>query len=264
MALPFEKLFSNKNMTVWMGPTASGALGITDVGEPLADELNNTGGTSGMVNISQSISWNDYSFGMEASETLNEPSIADASTAEEFGQSNFGGSMSFYYARAYDDNSNLHSVTYDLTDVPWTALDVATRLDGEVNYTVPAANGDFVSDFRVQTDGEVNPFTPGESKRRTVSFLPKSDFGAFVVVGDHAVTGLPPATFAAGDKGRIRASQQGRDTTNYLIFTTDDASVIEVSPGGAFEVTGVATDTAAVTITDPVTGDNDVVAVTVS
>lgn len=264
MPIDFEKLPSDEHLTFYVGPTATGVLGITDVGEPLADELNNTGGTSGMLNASVSVSWNDWSFGLDASETLSEPSLADASTYEEFGQSNFGGSVSFWMPLEYDDNSNQHSLVYDLTDIPLTRLDAATRLDGEVKTSVPAANGDFVSAFRVQTNGEVNPFTPGESKRRTVSFLPKSEFSNFVVVGDHAITAIEPASFGAGTKGRIRASQQGRDTTNYLRFTTDDASVIQVYPGGAYKVTGVAEATATVTVTDPETGDNDTVAVTVS
>lgn len=264
--LDYTKLPVDKRTTVWLGPSGGTTLGITDVAEPLAPELNNTGGTSGVQPASQSISWNDWGFGTQASEVLNEPSLADAASYEEFGQENYGGDISYYYPESYDDNSNLHSVIYDLTDLPGQLNDIATRIDGDVETTDAAADGDFVSAYRVQGVAEANPFTPGESKRRTVTYWNKSDFSHFTVVGDHAITAIPPATtpWAVGAKGRIRASQQGRDTTNRLSFTTDDATVIQVYPGGFYEILGADTDTATVTITDQGTGDTVDVNVTVT
>ena len=255
--LDYTKLPADNRHIVWIGPSRDTTLGITDVAEPLAAEINNTGGTSGMVPASQSISWNDYSFGTQASEVLNEPSLADSASYEEFGQENYGGDMSFYYPEAYDDNSNLHSLIYDLTDIPGERQDVAVRVDGDVETTEPAADGDFVSIYRVQGVAEANPFTPGESKRRTVTFWNKSDFSHFTVVGDHAITIIPPGTtpWAVGRKGRIRASQQDRDTTNRLSFTTSNAATVQVYPGGFYEILGAAAATATITVTDPETGD---------
>lgn len=266
MPIDFKKLPADKNVTVWLGPSGGSTLGITSTHEPLAAELNNTGGTSAMIPASQSISWNDFEFGTQASETLNEPSLADAATYEEFGQSNYGGTMSFYYPAAYDDNSNMHSLIYDLTEEPGVLLDVAVRIDGDTNTSVPAAEGDFVSVFRSEGDAEANPFTPGESKRRTVSFIQKSDFAHFTVVGDHAITAIAPATtpWAVGRKGRIRASQQDRDVTNSLTFTSSDATVVKVYPGGFYEIVGEDEDTATITIRDTYTGDVQTVTVTVT
>lgn len=264
--IDFQKLPSNENTTLWMGPSASGALGITVIAEPLADELNNTGGTSGMENISVSTSWNDFDFGTQASETTNQPSLADANTSEEFGQSNFGGGASHYYPLEYDDDSNMHSITYDLVSIPGTALDAALRVDGEIDTQSPAANGDFVSTYRVQSEGEVNPFTNGEAKRYTKTYIPRGEFSHITVVGDHAITTIPATTDApaAGEKARYRALQQSRDVTNRLRWSTSDPSVIQVYPGGAYEVTGVATDTATVTVTDPDTNDTASIAITVA
>lgn len=259
----FQKVSSDKVITVVIGPTATGVLGITDVAEPLAAELNNTGGTSGMQAASQSISWNDWSFGVEASETLNEPSLADASTYETFGQYNYGGSMSYWTPASYDDNSNQHSVIYDLTDTPGDLLDVAVRIDGETETTVPFADGDFVSAYRVEIGGETNPFTPGESKRRTVNFLQKSEFSHFVVVGTHTVTAVDTTlTPSVGTAGRTRALQQGRDVTNYLDVSTSNGAVVQVYKGGFYDA--IAAGSATITFTDPETGDTDTVAVTVS
>lgn len=266
MPIDYTKLPTDKRTTVHIGPSGGSTLGITNVDEPLAAEINNTGGTSGMHPASQSISWNDYGFGTQASEVLNEPSLADSASYEEFGQSNYGGDMSFYYPESYDDNSNLHSVIYDLTDIPGERQDVTVRIDGDVETTDPSVDGDLVSVYRVQGVAESNPFTPGESKRRTVTFWNKSDFSHFTPVGEHTITAIPPATtpWAVGTKGRIRASQQGRDTTNRLSFTTDDATVIQVYPGGFYEILGAAASTADITIEDEGTGDTVVVPVTVT
>lgn len=266
MPIDFEKTPSDQRVTVWVGPSGGTTLGITDIGEPLAAELNNTGGTSGIQSASQSISWNDWDFGTQASEVLNEPSLADASTYEEFGQNNFGGGISFYYPEAYDDNSNQHSVIYDLTDQPGELNDIAIRIDGDRLASVAAADGDFVSTYRVQGEGEQNPFTPGESKRRTVNYLPKTGFAHLVVVGDHAITAIPNATtpYKTLTKNRLRAAQQNRDVTNYLRWTTTDANVIDIYPGGFYRVTGAAASTATVNATDPLTGDTVAINVTVT
>lgn len=263
--LDYEKLFSDKTTSVWISPSGGSTLGITDVDAPLAAEINNTGGTSGVIPASQSISWNDWSFGTEASEILNEPSLADAASYEEFGQSNYGGDVSFYYPAEYDDNSNLHSVIYDLTDIPGERQDIVVRVDGDLEISDAAADGDFVSVYRVQGVAEANPFTAGESKRRTVTFWNKSEFSHFTVVGPQTITLIPPATdpWDAGTKARLRASQGGRDTTNRMTFTTSDATVVQVYPGGFYEVTGSASDTATITVTAP-DGSTQTQAVTVA
>lgn len=265
MPVDFEKAPSDRRVGFWLAPTGD-ATGIANVGEPLAAEINNTGGASGAHNAASSVSWNDWSFGVEASETLNEPSLADSSTYEEFGQSNYGGSVSFYYPRAYDDASNPISLTYDLVDVPGSLVDAVTRIDGDVLQSAPAANGDFVSVYRVRSDAEANPFTPGESKRYTKTFGQKSDFSHFVVVGDHAITTIPATTDTPepGETGRFRAAQQGRDVTNYLQWSTSDVGVIEVYPGGFYNVVGADTDTATITVSDPETSDTATISVTVT
>lgn len=267
MPMDYQKTPSNERIALWMSPTANGAVGITDVGEPLAAELNNTGGTAGVIDATSATSWNDFGFGTQASEVSNEPSLADAASYEEFGTANYGGSMSHYYPRSYDDASNPASVIYDLVDTPGVLLDVAMRIDGDTPATTAAADGDFVYVYRVEGDGETNPFTPGESKRYTKNYLQKSDFAHCVVVGDHSTVATIPATTdtpAPGAVGRYRAALFGRDVTNYMEWSSDDAAVILMYPGGFYSVTGANTDTATVTATDPVTGDTATIAVTVT
>lgn len=261
--LDYTKTPSNERVAVFMGPTASGALGITDVNTPLAAELNNTGSASGVLNISKAISWNNFDFGLQASDTNSDPSLADSAAFEEFGKFNYGGGTSLYRPKAYNDDSNLLSLVYDLTEIPETGLDIAMRIDGDVDYVTAAADGDLVSVFRVETDSETNDFKMGDAKRRTVKYMPKGVFSHLIPVGVQTVTAISP-TFAAASKGRIRASVQGRDLTNYMEFSSSDPLVIEVFPGGFFKVVGLAATTATVTITHPGTGATTTVSVTVS
>lgn len=258
--LDYTKCPSDERIRVDIAPSGS-ATGVAVVAAPTADELNNAAG-SGFQPASQSISWNDFDFGMQASEVSNEPSLADAASSEEFGQSNFGGGMSFYYPADYDDNSNQHSVIYDLTAEPGALLDVSTRLDGDLTVDVPYSDGDFVSIYEVRGDSEANPFTPGESKRRTVGFNQAGSFAYNTVVGDHAITVVEPDEYVPGAPVRLRALQEGRDTTNRLSFVSSDAEVLNAYPGGFIEplTPGAAT----VLVEDPETGDSTEVSITVT
>lgn len=263
--LNFEKMSSDRMIKVNIGPSGGSTLGITDIYAPTEAELNNVGGTSGMQPASQTITWATFDFGTQESETLNEPSLADSGSYTEYGASNFGGSMGYFMPASYDDNSNLHSIIYDLTDEKYHIIDVAKRVDGEVRNDTDFEDGDFVSTYRVQSGADANPFNPGESVYREVTYNSKSDFAHYTVVGPQTITLIPPATdpWDAGTKARLRASQGGRDTTNRMTFTTSDATVVQVYPGGFYEVTGSASDTATITVTAP-DGTSQTQAVTVA
>lgn len=262
--LDYEKLPSTPHVTVWGGPTG-GAFGVTETAVPLAAEINNTGGASLMLNWSPSISWNDWGFGQEASETLNSPSFADEATYEEFGARNYGGEVSFFYPKEYDDNSNNHSLVYDQTDTPGTALDVVVRIDGETRTTVAAADGDIVHVFRTMTDAETNVLQQPDEYRRTVGLLNQGDAEFYTIVGAHTITtNLPATPWAAGKKGRIQGVVQDRDYTNALSYSSSDPDVVQVYPGGFYEVVGTASDTATITIRDEAAGTSTTVAVTVT
>src|SRR5690606_7811755 len=143
MAMDYTKLESNKHVTAWFGPSADGALGITDVGEPLANEINNVGGSSGVHNLSKVILWDGWACGAEASETQSAPSLADFSAFEACGQSNCGGEVTFPYPRLYGDSSNEVSIAYVLVRIPDTKVDVVVRIDGDVLNATGASDGDF-------------------------------------------------------------------------------------------------------------------------
>lgn len=264
--IDFAKLPANSRLQLSMSPGGGSTLGVTDVQQPLPAEINNTGGTSGMVNVTKAVSWNDFDFGVQDSETNNEPSLADDANYEEFGLPNYGGGISFYYPDAYDDPSNVLSTAYDMTDQLGEVVDIALRVDGDLRWDVPAADGQFISVYRAEVGSEANPFEFGASKRRTVDFAALGEFSHVTVVGPHTLVAIPAATdpWDAGRKARLRVSIAGRDVTNMMTFTSSDPTVVEVYGDGSYYVVGDAADTATITITEPGTTNTVTQSVTVT
>lgn len=260
----YEKLRSNKNIGVWIGQT-SNATGVQDVDVPLPAEINE-GGTGAMLNAAVSTSWNDTDFGIQEADTSSDPSFADESTFEDLGAANYGGQFSFYYPQDYDDNSNQHSLVYDMTDVPWEHKDIVMRIDGSKdNVNVPVADGDFLHVFRTWVDSETNATDATEAYRRTVGFQSRGDAAFYTIAGAHTITAIePPAGWTADSTGRLRATVQDRDYTNALTFSTSDASVVRIAPGGFYQVTGITGATADILIEDRNAGTSVTVAVTVA
>lgn len=260
----YVRMKSDKNIALWIARTG-GATGVVNIGAPTAAELV-PGGARGTLNASPSTSWNDTDFGIQASDTTSDPSLADDSTYEDFGQMNYGGNISTYYPKKYDDNSNNHSLVYDMTDKPWTKLDVVMRIDGGKPNSSVAANGDFVHGARVITDAEQNSLAGADALRRTINCLPNGEVAPYTIVGPHAITANPSATtpWKTGKKARLRATVGGRDYTNALSYTSSDSNVVAVYPGGFYEVKGAAASTATITITDAQGGTTQTVSVTVT
>lgn len=245
--MDFKKTPADQRVTVWIGPKGS----IANIQAPTAAEIN------AMILASQSISWNDYDFGIQASETSNDPSLADESTYEDFGQANFGGNISFYYPKEYDDASNLHSVIYDLTDIPWTELEIVARIDGDVKVSRPAANGDFVSVYEVMTDGETNSLQGADALRRTVNMLQQAGFSHRVLVGPHTLSVTPASlTIAEGTSKPLKVlagDTTKRVYTNAVTYRSSDPTVATVSNTGV--VTRLKTGAATITVLDEATDE---------
>ena len=231
--LDFEKAPADKRVTVWIGAKGS----IADFDKPTAAEIN------AMHMASDSISWNDFDFGMQASETNNDPSLADSSSYETRGQANFGGNISYYYPKKYNDPSNPHSVVYDMTKTPGTHLEIVVRVDGDVKTSAPAADGDFVSVYDIITDSETNSLQGADALRRTVNHLQQSAFAHRVVVGGGAlvVTLLGDVT-TEGGVGRLRVTQAGRDITGACEFGSSSTAVAVSSGGGLKRIAAGAAD----------------------
>ena len=213
------------------------------------------------LDISDSISWNDFDFGLQASNTIDDPAITAIGKVSDRGAAQFGGGLSFYYPGAFGDASNDYSLTYDALDQPRTRGFLVIRIDGEESS--PLANtGDLVHVFRVMTDGYAESITGEEAFRYTITFLSQGDLAVRTVLGGGSVVTPSTLTVATGAKSRLSATVGGRTYTNGVKWTTSNPAKATVSSAGV--VTGVAAGSATITATYEATGGTDTTAVTVS
>ena len=213
------------------------------------------------LDISDSISWNDFDFGLQASNTIDDPAITAMGKVSDRGAAQFGGGLSFYYPGAFGDDSNDYSLTYDALDQPRTRGFLVIRIDGEESSAL-ANTGDLVHVFRVITDGYAESITGEEAFRYTITFMSQGDLAVRTVLGGGTVVTPATLTVATGAKSRLSATVGGRVYTNGVKWTTSDATKATVSSAGV--VTGVAAGSATITATYEATGGTDTTTVTVS
>lgn len=219
------------------------------------------------LDIADAISWNDYGFGLEGSETTDDPSITARGNVQDRGASNFGGELSLYYPREFDDASNVYSLAYDALDKPRTLGFLLISVDGEVGentatYTGGATRafqaGDLVHVFKVMTDGYAESITGEEAFRYTITFLPQGDLAVNTVVRNGAVTVVvtPDApTVTVGDSIALTGTVNGRRYTRGLRWVSSNPAAVRVTKNGV--ATRVATGAATITAEFEATGATD-------
>ena len=246
------KVPSSGNIRVWWAlPNA-----FSNFAAPTATEIN------ACLDVSDSISWNDFDFGLQASNTIDDPAITAIGKVSDRGAEQFGGGVSFYYPGAFGDASNDYSNTYDVMDQPRTPGFLVVRVDGDKTATPLAVNGQMVSVYKVMTDGYAEVITGEEAFRYTVTFLPQGDLAVRTVVGGTTPVTASTLAVAVGASEPLTATIGGRNYTNGVKWTTSDATKASVSSAGI--VTGVAAGSATITATYEATGLTDTTAVTVS
>lgn len=239
------KLPASGNIRVWFGLENS----LANYLAPTATEIN------AMLDISDAISWNDFDFGLQASNTIDDPAITALGKVSDLGAAQFGGGMSFYYPGAFGDTSNKYSVVYDALDQPRTKGYIVIRMDGTMS-SATATAGDIVHVFKVMTDGYAESITGEEAFRYTITFLPQGDLAVRAVVkGATAITtaiwqqGVVAATKAltVGTKTKFDAKVDGRWMSNNVTWKSSDTTKAAVSKTGV--VTAVAAGSATLTAT---------------
>lgn len=217
------------------------------------------------MDISDSISWNDKDFGVQASTTVSDPAITAKGNTQNRGAAQYGGSFSFYYPGTFGDNSNGHSLVWDALRLPGTAGYIIVRVDGlelAAAAGTPAQPGgdpevgDLVNVFRVETGGYSEEITGEEAFRYTISFLPKGLVATLVPIRASATPTVPvvsgPATATVGTPIVLSATLEGRRYTRGLKWSVDDPAVGTVSANAV--VTPLSAGTLEVIATDPATG----------
>jgi hypothetical protein len=240
---------------VWWVPTA----GLANWKAPVVAEV-----TAGL-DITDSISWNDKDFGIQASNTVSDPAISATGNAQTRGAAQYGGSFSFYYPRVFNDNTNLYSVVYDTLRLPGTEGYLIVRVDGqELQQTTgtaarPGTNpeaGDLVNIYRVQTAGYAEAITGEEAFRYTVSFLPRGQVQTYGVIRANSTPVAPvvsgTATLTVATKyAQLDATLVSRKYTRGVVWATSTPSFASISANGI--VKAIAAGTASFTATDPAT-----------
>lgn len=212
--------------------------------------------------ITDDISWNDFDFGVNASNTTNDPSLAAKSSTTDRGAMQYGGAISLYLPGDDTDASNHHKVTYDMLAAPRTLGWITIQIDGELSETTTptytggltqtAAANDLIDVYKVMTVGYAHAITGEEAFRETISFLPQGEAYINAVVSAAAPTVVvTPSTKAPinGDVFQLAATVNTREYTRGVRWTTSDAAVATVSQNGVVTVLGAATSTATITAT---------------
>lgn len=224
--------------------------------KPTVAEVNAT------LDITDSVSWANYSFGNQASNQVSDPSIADSGNVQARGFAQFGGTISFYYPKAYGNAADANSNTFEALDQPGTLGYVLIRADGLITPAGgrSAVANDFWHIYKVISDGWSDVNTGEENFKYTITFKPQGDLWVNAIVAT-TVTVTASITggnaFTVGQKKPGVAYLAGRQvhTDGYpgaFTWTSSDSTKATVDANGV--VKGIAAGSATITATWPATG----------
>lgn len=247
---------SSGNIRIWW----IAANGLANWKAPTAPEI------AAGLDISDAVSWNDFDFGTQASNTVSDPAITAKGNVQTRGAAQYGGGLSLYYPRTFNDNTNKFSLVYDALRLPGTVGYLVVRIDGSELATTSgttaqpgtlAAAGDLVNVYRVETSGYAEAITGEEAFRYTVSFLPKGQVMAAAIVRANSTPAVPAVTGASAltttaKFAALEATIVSRKYTRGVIWATSTPNFASISANGI--VTAIAAGTASFTATDPATG----------
>lgn len=251
------KLASNGNIRIWFGNTSSMANPLS----PTAPEIN------AMLDISDAVSWNDFDFGTQASNSIDDPAITAKSAVSDRGAAQYGGSLSFYYPKDEADTSNKFKLVYDALRIPGTQGYIIMRIDGKELLTTTstaaqpgtqAQANDLVNVYKVESAGWTDSITGEEAFRYTISFVSKGQIAPYAVVRASAsapavaITPLTLALTSSSPIGVLNATVNTRNYTRGVKWASSNTAVATVSANGI--VTRVANGTANITATYTATG----------
>lgn len=217
--------------------------------KPTVAEINAT------LDVTDSVAWADFSFGTQASNQVSDPAIADVGNVQARGFAQFGGTLSFFYPRAYNNAADANSNTFEALDQPYTLGYILMRADGLIT---PAGGrlaiaGDFWYVYKVMTDGWADVNTGEVNFKYTITFLPQGDLWSNAYVNT-AVTITASVTgglaFTVGQKKPTVAYLTGRQvhtegypgafswaSSNTAVATVDSNGVIVGVSAGSANIT---------------------------
>jgi hypothetical protein len=227
------------------------------------------------VDLVDAVSWNEFSFAVSASNTNENPAISARGKTFDRGAAKFGGKISFYLPKIFDDLTNLYAVIYNLLGVTRQFGFISMSIDGEVGDTAATYTGgairnnyqagDFVHIFAVESDAITKHVIGEDAFRYTVDFLPQGSIYTYAVVGVTNTVIVTPSTIAKtviGGAFITTATLGGRPYSRGMNWTTSDATKASVSSAGV--ITPIAAGTVTITATDPAGATNATCVVTLT
>lgn len=220
-----------------------------------------------MLDATEAIRWDGYDFGMDASDQIDDRSLADNAAAQIRGFAQFGGNTPFFMPKVTDTGSILRQV-FNLLKTQRTPLFVAERV-GFKDWSSPWAAGDNVNIYRVLNDG-FKPDTEGDGGYAyTMNLLSQGDVYPWTLVTPASasavtITGSATASLSlAGVNVALRgATYQGKNITARATWISSNPAVATVDAHGVIQ--GKSAGTANVTATFPGATPSAAVAVTVA
>lgn len=235
--------------------------------KPTVAELNAS------ANVTTSIAWENFSFGSQASNQTSDPSIGDVGNVQTRGFAQFGGTASFFYPFDYSDTSNPLLTTFNLIRTPRTVGYLVFRVDGlkttagSGDKEKDAVANDFVSIYKVMSDGWNDVNTGENAFKYTITFQPQGDLWINALVATTVTVVTPvaigtPDYVSPGGKTPLGTYLTGRQLAavagewngypGWFDWTSSDPSVASVDRNGV--VTALAAGTADIVATDKNTG----------
>lgn len=234
---------SNGYVTVAMGPWSA----LTDYQAPTDDEAN------ALHNASSSTRWDGYDLGMQASDQVDDRSLADDAGYQERGFDQFGGSAAFYYPEDYTDTTDEYQQTWAIVKREGTELAVIERV-GQKKTSVPFAPGDWINVYHVETDGW-SPDTSDTGKYAyEIQLEPRGDVQAYALIADNpkgaiTLSRVGTGSIAVGGHDVIRGVLYNRLINTNGTWSSSAPSVIAVSDAGV--ITRLGAGTATISLSHP-------------
>lgn len=238
------KALSNQNLDAWFILES----GVANPASPTAAEIN-----AGQW-LTPAVAFDGSTFpNATDSNDVDDRGWLDAGNASTRGYEQYEATLNFFRPR------DLGNVTSDYVQVF-----EAMRLSGVKGYlvtrvlqrntspvNVPAAAGDWISVYKVQSDAVVDDTEGEDSYKYAVNFLPQGGIYVYTQVKTAAPVVVAPATIsvAEGAYALATATLLGKSITQGATWTSSDPDVATVSPNGV--VLGVSDGTATISASHP-------------
>lgn len=255
-----QKVTSNGNIQVWAVP----ASGIADIKAPTAAEIN------AGLNVTESIAWEGTTFPTATeSDDVDDRSLLDKGNATTRGAAQFEATLNFFYPT--DENKNnpndAYGRTFNFFRTSRVPVILVTRvLQGPTGVADTVSAGEWVSLYRMTSDGWTSDISEDDSYKYAVGFLTQGQLAVYTQVKNATPVVLArvgSGSLAVGAHAVIRATLGGKRATQVVTWSSSNPTVASVSQNGV--VTAIASGTANITASHPAaTGAATAIPITVS